>query len=99
MGSMTFRHFDQHGRLLSGRIVVYAVEVLNLGGVGLIARPTLVFEIDGLGGRRPQGARGHCSRTGNRKAKQIASVDNCLEALLHQGRTPKSSCCPTARTA
>jgi hypothetical protein len=39
---------------LSGRIAFYTVEVLNLGGVGLIARPTLVFEIDGLGGRRPR---------------------------------------------
>jgi hypothetical protein len=90
---MTFRFFGQHGRLpLSGRIRVDAIEISNLRRVGLVAGSALIFEINGFGDRRLRhyGARSSCS--GNGKPKQIAPGDNRLEALLHKGRTPKSSC-------
>src|ERR1700680_2426762 len=89
--STTFRLFDQHRRLpLSGWIAVDAIEVLNLGGVSLVSRPALFFEVNRLGGRRRrhQRARGGACDAGNRCTKQIAPTDQRLRALLHEGRTP-----------
>src|SRR5229473_5044284 len=98
--STTLRLFDQHGRLLSGRISVDAVEVLNLRGRGLVARPAFILEVDGFGGRRLQHRGGARSGgTGNRNAKQVAPADNRLGAFPHNCRTPRSNCAHVTRTA